>query len=152
MKFDELRGLVDTGYTIRVDPVSELTLSHLMNLAEKALEDSPQAEERQEVTVVITTHDKIYTDTAGDSQRGAQLAKKLKEQGDTQVTHLVTMIRSCTDVTGLRQGLDLPSYALRKMLIELNEKNKYALLAMQGHGYIIARTVDSTMPEQKTAE
>ena len=151
MKFDELRGLVDSGYQIRVDPVSELTLSYLMNLAEKALGDSPKTEEDQEVTVVITARDKIYTGTASDPQWVARLTKALEEQGDTQVTHLVTMIRSCTDTTGVRQGLDLPSYTFRNMLVDLDERNESALLVLQGHDCLRARTIGSTMPQKKNA-
>lgn len=142
MKFDELRNLMDSAYAIRVAPVSELTLNYLMNIAEQAMESRPQAEGMQEITVVITSRDNIYTGTTGDAQWGAELIKQLEAQGDTRVTHLVTWICS----TEHRKGLDLPSYQFRKRLMELDEKNAFALLVMQGHECLRASTIGATMP------
>lgn len=143
MKFDDFKGLIDTGYVIRLDTVSELTLSYLMTLAEKALAELPQTKD-QNVTVVITSRDNIYTGSTFSDEGSAALIRKLAEQDDTHVTHLVTVF------PGL--SLDLPSYIFRKMLIELNEKNAYALLVQQGHECLRVRTVGSTMPAKKTSE
>lgn len=92
-----------------------------------------QVEDNQEVTAVYTTQENIYTGTSMGPHWGEQLIQTLKEHGDTQVTHLVTMVRSGTAGGEVRKGLDIPPYNLRKMLIELNEKNEFALCVIQGH-------------------
>ena len=145
MKLDELIALVDSPYAVRIDPVSELTLSYLINLAEKYLDAKPPAGGVQEATVLITTRDKIYIGTTGDVQWGAELIRHLEENDDTQVTHMVTLLRS----TGaeVRQGPDVPSWKFRKKLLEMNEKNAYALLVLQGYECLRARTIGSTMPK-----
>lgn len=152
MKFNDFKGLVDKVYVIQLDAVSELTLNYLMTIAEKALANLPQTAGNQDVTVVITSQDKIYTGSTMDPQWGVQLIQTLKEQGDTQVTHLVTLVRSGAGTPAFRSGPDVPSYDFRKMLIDLNERNSYALLVLQGHECLRARTIGSTMPEKKTAE
>ena len=150
MKLDELINLAGNPYTIRIDGASELTLTHLMNLAQKALDDTPPATGMQDVTVLITSQDNIYTGTTGDTLWGEALIQQLKSQQDTQVTHLVSLLRSYTDTTGLRQGPDVPSFNFRKKLLELDEKNAFALLVMQGFDCLRARTIGSTMPKTKS--
>lgn len=136
MKFDDFKGLIDTGYVIRLDTVSELTLSYLMTLAEKALAELPQTKD-QNVTVVITSRDNIYTGSTFSDEGSAALIRKLAEQDDTHVTHLVTVFPG--------PAVDLPSYAFRQALLELNEKNAHALMVLQGHECLRARTIASTM-------
>lgn len=136
MKFDDFKGLIDTGYVIRLDTVSELTLSYLMTLAEKALAELPQTKD-QSVTVVITSRDNIYTGSTFSDEGSAALIRKLAEQDDTHVTHLVTVFPG--------PAVDLPSYAFRQALLELNEKNAHALMVLQGHECLRARTIASTM-------
>ena len=136
MKFDDFKGLIDTGYVIRLDTVSELTLSYLMTLAEKALAELPQTKD-QNVTVVITSRDNIYTGSTFSDEGSAALIRKLAEQDDAHVTHLVTVFPG--------PAVDLPSYAFRQALLELNEKNAHALMVLQGHECLRARTIASTM-------
>lgn len=137
MKYDDFKGLIDYGYEIRLDTVSELTLSYLMTLAEKALAQLPRTEEPRNVTLVITNRDNIYTGSTVSDEDSAALIQQLKEQDDTHVTHLVTVFPG--------PALELPSYTFRQMLLELNEKNAHALMVLQGHECLRARTITSTM-------
>ena len=144
MKFDDFKGLIDYGYVIRLDAVSELTLSYLMTLAEKVLAELPQTDELRNITVVITDRDNIYTGSTVSDESSAALIRQLTEQDDTYVTHLVTVFPG--------PALELPSYTFRQMLLELNEKNANALMVLQGHECLRARTIGSTMPAKKTSE
>lgn len=137
MKFNDFKDLIDYGYVIRLDAVSELTLSYLITLAEKALAELPQTDELRNVTLVITSRDNIYTGSTFSDEGCAALIRKLAEQDDTHVTHLVTVFPG--------PAVDLPSYAFRQALLELNEENAHALMVLQGHECLRARTIASTM-------
>ena len=137
MKFNDFKDLIDYGYVIRLDAVSELTLSYLMTLAEKALAELPQTDELRNVTLVITDRDNIYTGSTVSDENSAALIRQLSVQDDTHVTHLVTVFPG--------PALDLPSYTFRQMLLELNEENAHALMVLQGHECLRARSIASTM-------
>lgn len=144
MKFQELAGLTDFALVIWVDAFSELMLNHLMNVTKEALASTSETHDMLQVTALHTTGEKIYTGISYGPQSGEQLIEKLKEQGDTQVTHLVAMWQ--------QGGIDIPSFDFRQALIDLNEKNEFALLVMQGHDCLRTRTIGSTMPKKKDAE
>ena len=147
MKLQDFEGRLTDAYEIRVDAVSECTLTYLHDLAEKALEELPRNDGNQQVTAVITERDHVYYGDTDGPGWGAELIARLRERGDTHVTHLVTVVRCCKDGKVIRSGTDMPSYNFRKTLVELNEQNAYALFVVQGHGCLRAMTVRSSMPE-----
>ena len=144
MKTQDLLQLVDQPAEIRLNGFSELMLNHLMQVAQQALAAIPEKHPMLQVTALYTAGEKIYTGISYGPNSGDSLIEGLKQHGDTQVTHLVSLWQ--------QGGLDVPSFDFRKALLELDAKNEFALLLMQGHDCLRARTVGSSMPPRKTEE
>lgn len=151
MKIDDFKGLLDSAWAVRLDAVSELTLNYLLVLAEKEMKSCPAGEGMQCITALMTEHDKIFIGITSGLQDGSQLIDKMKQDGETQVTHLVTLVQGGRGA-GDYPPLDVCDYGFRKRLLELNEKNAFALMLLQGQECLVARTVESTMPAKKTDE
>lgn len=144
MKIDDLIPLVEHPQQIRLNGFSELLLNHLMDVARQALEATTEMHPMLQVIALYTARGNIHTGISYGPQTGEALLEQLRQQGDTQVTHLVAL--------WARGGLDMPAFDFRKALLELDAGNEFALLVMQGHDCLRARTVGSTMPPRKTEE
>lgn len=152
MKLQDFQGLIDTVHRIELDAVSQCTLTYLHNLVEKALAEMPIENGNQQVTVLITSRDNIYYGDTDAPDWGAELIRQLQEQNDTHVTHLVTAVRYCADGSVKQSGFDITSYNFRKMLMDLDRKNAYALFVMRSEECLRARTVLSSMSEKDIVE
>ncbi len=145
MQIQDLLQLVERPAEIRLNGFCELMLNYLMELADKALEHCPDTRGMHAI-VLRTAGDQIYTGVYPVSDIPVEeVLRPLRETGDTQVTHLVVMFPTQNE----HRGVDLPSFDLRTGLLALDTRNEFALLVLQGHGCLRARTLASTMPAGK---
>ena len=115
---------------------------NLFQLAENHIEQNPDA---LNVVVIQTVNGDIVTallhDTTDDdfvcaiAQQSEKVITALKEQGNPVISDILTLFRGNTP--------DIPSFALRQALIELNPENAQALVLL---GPSVGRTIGSTMP------
>lgn len=128
----------------RIDPATESVFDALLSAAGNALKElSPEAGGSYAIALK-TGGGKICSAASTDRQTDERIMQALIGAGETRVTHLVAV---------WKEGcLDIPSYALREKLLGLNKENENALLALQGEGCFVVRTVGSTVPAKKTDE
>ena len=128
---------------IRFDSNELPQFDDLLCLADQELKQNPDA---LNVVVIQTVNGDIVTallrDAADDdfvcaiAQQSEKVITALKEQGNPVISVILTLFRGNTP--------DLPSFALRQALIELNPENTQAMILL---GPSIGRTIASTMPE-----
>ena len=100
----------------------------------RAIREAPEAEG---ITLVRTVSGREYCcHFSGDPVPG--FVERLVREGDSQVRYLVHVWKD--------HALDLPSYDLRKALLELHPENKNALMLLTGAENFIVRSLQSTMP------
>lgn len=114
----------------------------LLCLADQELKQNPDA---LNVVVIQTVNGDIVTALLRDAtdddfvcaiaQQSEKVITALKEQGNPVISVILTLFRGNTP--------DIPSFALRQALIELNPENAQALILL---GPSIGRTIASTMP------
>ena len=142
MQIQDLLQRVERPVEIRLSGFSELMLNYLMELADKALEGCPDTRGMHAI-VLRTAGDQIHTGVYPVSDFPAEeVIRPLAETRDTQVTHLVVMFPTQNQ----RRGVDIPSFDLRTRLLALDARNEFALLVVQGHDCLRARTLSSTIP------
>ena len=148
MQIQDLLQLVKHPVEIRLNGFCEWMLNYLMELAEDALDSC--ADPRDTVAIVMrTAGDQIFTSVhplPGISTEA--VIHPLQESGDTQLTHMVTMLRPKHGKPEWHRGVDLPPYDLRAKLLALNPNNAFTLLVLQGQIGLHARTIGSTMASE----
>lgn len=92
--------------------------------------------------VVETANNVLYcrviADAAADGRSGEMaFIEEVRTSGDTEVRRIVCMWHD-----GM---VDLPSYNLRKALIELNPKNEESLILLNGGIHYAAKALKTTM-------
>ena len=128
---------------IRFDSNELPRFDDLLCLADQELKQNPDA---LNVVVLQTENGDIVTALLRDAtdddidcaiaQQSEKVITALKEQGNPVISVILTLFRGNTP--------DLPSFALRQALIELNPENTQAMILL---GPSIGRTIASTMPE-----
>ena len=128
---------------IRFDSNDLPQFDDLLCLADQELKQNPDA---LNVVVLQTVNGDIVTalfrDATDDdfvcaiAQQSEKVITAQKEQGNPVISVILTLFRGNTP--------DLPSFALRQALIELNPENTQAMILL---GPSIGRTIASTMPE-----
>ena len=128
---------------IRFDSNELPRFDELLCLADQELKQNPDA---LNVVVLQTVNGDIVTALLRDAtdddfvcaiaQQSEKVITALKEQGNPVISVILTLFRGNTP--------DLPSFALRQALIELNPENTQAMILL---GPSIGRTIASTMPE-----
>ena len=128
---------------IRFDSNELPRFDDLLCLADQELKQNPDA---LNVVVLQTVNGDIVTALLRDAtdddfvcaiaQQSEKVIAALKEQGNPVISVILTLFRGNTP--------DLPSFALRQALIELNPENTQAMILL---GPSIGRTIASTMPE-----
>ena len=128
---------------IRFDSNELPQFDDLLCLADQELKQNPDA---LNVVVLQTVNGDIVTALLRDAtdddfvcaiaQQSEKVITALKEQGNPVISVILTLFRGNTP--------DLPSFALRQALIELNPENTLAMILL---GPSIGRTIASTMPE-----
>lgn len=128
---------------IRFDSNELPQFDDLLCLADQELKQNPDA---LNVVVLQTVNGDIVTALLRDAtdddfvcaiaQQSEKVITALKEQGNPVISVILTLFRGNTP--------DLPSFALRQALIELNPENTQAMILL---GPSIGRTIASTMPE-----
>lgn len=127
---------------IRFDSNELPRFDDLLCLADQELKQNPDV---LNVVVLQTVNGDIVTALLRDAtdddfvcaiaQQSEKVITALKEQGNPVISVILTLFRGNTP--------DLPSFALRQALIELNPENAQALILL---GPSIGRTIASTMP------
>ena len=127
---------------IRFDSNELPRFDELLCLADQELKQNPDA---LNVVVLQTVNGDIVTALLRDAtdddfvcaiaQQSEKVITALKEQGNPVISVILTLFRGNTP--------DLPSFALRQALIELNPENTQAMILL---GPSIGRTIASTMP------
>lgn len=127
---------------IRFDSNELPRFDELLCLADQELKQNPDA---LNVVVIQTVNGDIVTALLRDAtdddfvcaiaQQSEKVITALKEQGNPVISVILTLFRGNTP--------DIPSFALRQALIELNPENAQALILL---GPSIGRTIASTMP------
>lgn len=127
---------------IRFDSNELPQFDDLLCLADQELKQNPDA---LNVVVLQTVNGDIVTALLRDAtdddfvcaiaQQSEKVITALKEQGNPVISVILTLFRGNTP--------DLPSFALRQALIELNPENTQAMILL---GPSIGRTIASTMP------
>ena len=127
---------------IRFDSNELPRVDDLLCLADQELKQNPDV---LNVVVLQTVNGDIVTALLRDAtdddfvcaiaQQSEKVIAALKEQGNPVISVILTLFRGNTP--------DLPSFALRQALIELNPENAQALILL---GPSIGRTIASTMP------
>ena len=127
---------------IRFDSNELPQFDDLLCLADQELKQNPDA---LNVVVLQTVNGDIVTALLRDAtdddfvcaiaQQSEKVITALKEQGSPVISVILTLFRGNTP--------DLPSFALRQALIELNPENTQAMILL---GPSIGRTIASTMP------
>lgn len=127
---------------IRFDSNELPRFDELLCLADQELKQNPDA---LNVVVIQTVNGDIVTALLRDAtdddfvcaiaQQSEKVITALKEQGNPVISVILTLFRGNTP--------DLPSFALRQALIELNPENTQAMILL---GPSIGRTIASTMP------
>ena len=100
----------------------------------QAIQEAPEAEG---ITIVQAASGREYRYHFCTDQVSA-FADMLTGNGDTQILYLVHVWKNHT--------LDVPSYDLRKALLDLHPENKDALMLLTGAENFIVRSIQSTMP------
>ena len=128
---------------IRFDSNELPQFDDLLCLADQELKQNPDA---LNVVVLQTVNGDIVTALLRDAtdddfvcaiaQQSEKVITALKEQGNPVISVILTLFRGNTP--------DLPSFALRQALIELNQENTQAMILLVPS---IGRTIASTMPE-----
>ena len=128
---------------IRFDSNELPRFDDLLCLADQELKQNPDA---LNAVVIQTVNGDIVTALLRDAtdddfvcaiaQQSEKVITALKEQGNPVIPVILTLFRGNTP--------DIPSFALRQALIELNPENAQALILL---GPSIGRTIASTMPE-----
>ena len=128
---------------IRFDSNELPRFDDLLCLADQELKQNPDA---LNVVVLQTVNGDIVTALLRDAtdddfvraiaEQSEKVIAALKEQGNPVISVILTLFRGNTP--------DLPSFALRQALIELNPENTQAMILL---GPSIGRTIASTMPE-----
>lgn len=128
---------------IRFDSNELPRFDDLLCLADQELKQNPDV---LNVVVLQTVNGDIVTALLRDAtdddfvcaiaQQSEKVITALKEQGNPVISVILTLFRGNTP--------DLPSFALRQALIELNPENTQAMILL---GPSIGRTIASTMPE-----
>ena len=128
---------------IRFDSNELPQFDDLLCLADQELKQNPDA---LNVVVLQTVNGDIVTALLRDAtdddfvcaiaQQSEKVIAALKEQGNPVISVILTLFRGNTP--------DLPSFALRQALIELNPENTQAMILL---GPSIGRTIASTMPD-----
>lgn len=128
---------------IRFDSNELPRFDDLLCLADQELKQNPDV---LNVVVLQTVNGDIVTALLRDAtdddfvcaiaQQSEKVIAALKEQGNPVISVILTLFRGNTP--------DLPSFALRQALIELNPENTQAMILL---GPSIGRTIASTMPE-----
>lgn len=127
---------------IRFDSNELPRFDELLCLADQELKQNPDA---LNVVVLQTVNGDIVTALLRDAtdddfvcaiaQQSEKVIAALKELGNPAISVILTLFRGNTP--------DLPSFALRQALIELNPENTQAMILL---GPSIGRTIASTMP------
>lgn len=127
---------------IRFDSNELPQFDDLLCLADQELKQNPDA---LNVVVLQTVNGDIVTALLRDAtdddfvcaiaQQSEKVITALKEQGNPVISDILTLFRGNTP--------DIPSFALRQALIELNPENAQALVLL---GPSVGRTIGSTMP------
>ena len=127
---------------IRFDSNELPRFDELLCLADQELKQNPDA---LNVVVLQTVNGDIVTALLRDAtdddfvcaiaQQSEKVIAALKEQGNPVISVILTLFRGNTP--------DLPSFALRQALIELNPENTQAMILL---GPSIGRKIASTMP------
>ena len=107
-----------------------LAIQSMLEAATSALSEMPTGEFTQAIAV-HTDSDHIYVQTIAnalseDKSDETHLFQMLENKGDTKIITIV-----CVWQSGC---IDLPSYAWRQMLCDLNEENKNAAILLQSDG------------------
>ena len=128
---------------IRFDSNELPRFDDLLCLADQELKQNPDV---LNVVVLQTVNGDIVTALLRDAtdddfvcaiaQQSEKVIAAQKEQGNPVISVILTLFRGNTP--------DLPSFALRQALIELNPENTQAMILL---GPSIGRTIASTMPE-----
>lgn len=126
-----------------VSPEIEQAFTGLLKLAKEAV-NSMAADGMWQAVVCQTTAGNThvffmnYDDQATQATCEEKILNTFVTQKDTAIAFLVAMWRD--------QWIDLPSYDLRRKLIDLDGSNREALLVLQGENCLVVRTIGSTMP------
>ena len=128
---------------IRFDSNELPRFDELLCLADQELKQNPDA---LNVVVLQTVNGDIVTALLRDAtdddfvraiaEQSEKVIAALKELENPVISVILTLFRGNTP--------DLPSFALRQALIELNPENTQAMILL---GPSIGRTIASTMPE-----
>lgn len=119
-----------------------MKFSDMMKFAQDALREVPAGEYTQAV-VCLSAKGNVYTvviQNALDEKhiQEAAFIEQLKDKDDTVIKSIL-----CLWQTG---ELDLPGYAFREMLRNLNANNMNAEIYVLGRDRIFSRTVAEAMP------
>jgi hypothetical protein len=88
-----------------------------------------------QVTVLLTNSDNIYI--AVNDLDGV-ICEELKQNKTTKILRMITMWKD--------GGVDLPSLAFRKALVEMDEYNKNTEVVLQGKDGYLIKKLSVTMP------
>ncbi|MGM9597416.1 MAG: helix-turn-helix domain-containing protein [Eubacteriales bacterium] len=113
----------------------------LLDHAKKAAESLTDGQ----VVVMLTEKGNIYsikfkdTDSAIDGEGVFKLLLDMKKRSDARIERLVGMWHD--------GSIDMPSFAVRKYLVDVDRKNLFAGILMNGIESYVVKTVKSTMPK-----
>ena len=119
--------------------MSTETLNKLLSMARETL-DASLKNNRSQAIVILTQIGNIYCFYAPWEEYCAtedQIVTILAEKNDTAVAAVLGMWEDgCVDVV---------SYKLREKLVTLDERNREALLVLQGQAGYVVRTIDASI-------